>query len=278
MSKAPDRTRDNWRECLDDGLDYDDTSIDRNDRGSCLVPERARTMQTPILSPGARPNKINGMGSDGMKSRICFRDSMAVPTPQSSRIRISAESGSVEHQATAAIKEYFANLLHETSESGSSKPRISAESDSIERQATAAIKEYLANLLHETSESGSSDDESRSPPTSAAFHAKYRKSDPDLMTLHKFTGKMNGRTPIYVPVYKRDKRGKLFRLMESRLGRCEYLELEELREDEVEGGLKILEKPKSQVGLQSAEPKKPVGRRTLAGFALSETEMKGGWK
>lgn len=78
----------------------------------------------------------------------------------------------------------------------SSQSRICPEKLSSGRQSTTAPEEYLAKTVHSISEYEASDDTPLSPPASETFHAKYRKSSPDLMTLHMFTGKMNGKTPI----------------------------------------------------------------------------------
>lgn len=78
-----------------------------------------------------------------------------------------------------------------------------------------------------------------------------------------------------MPVYKRNNFGKLLKLMERWSGHWEYMELKKLTEEELDAGLKTLEKPKAEVVLQSSEPKKAVGRRKLADFSLRETKSNG---
>lgn len=91
-----------------------------------------------------------------------------------------------------------------------------------------------------------------------------------------FTGAINGKRPIYVPVYKRNDDGKLLKLVKSRSGYWEYTELKELTEGETAEGLKISKEPKAEVVLQSSESKKAAGHRTLADLILPETKPKGG--
>ena len=116
-----------------------------------------------------------------------------------------------------------------------------------------------------------------SDTASDVYHTRYRQSGPDLMTLHYPTGEMNGRRHVYLPVYRRDSDGKLLKLMRSNSQGWAYKELKIMTEEEVQGGLKKMVKPKAKVESQSKEPKKSVGRRTLADFGLSETSSKGGW-
>lgn len=112
---------------------------------------------------------------------------------------------------------------------------------------------------------------------SDVYHTRYRQSGPDLMTLHVPTGEMNGKRHVYVPVYQRNKDGKLLKLVRSTSRGWAYKELKMMTEEEVQGGLKKMVKPKAKVKSQSVEPKKSVGRRTLADFGLAETSSKGGW-
>ena len=112
---------------------------------------------------------------------------------------------------------------------------------------------------------------------SDVYRTRYRQSGPDLMTLHYPTGEMNGKRHVYLPVYQRDKDGKLLKLVRSKSRGWAYRELKIMTEEEVQGGLKKMVKPKAEVESQSVEPKKSAGRRTLADFGLAETSSKGGW-
>lgn len=138
-------------------------------------------------------------------------------------------------------------------------------------QSSTASKEDSDNMAMDTSNYETSD------TAPDVYHTRYRKSGPDLMTLHIPTGKMNGKRHVYLPVYQRDSGGKLLKLMESKSGSWAYKELKMMTEEEVQGGLKKMVKPKAEVVSQNAEPRKSVGRRTLADFSLPETEAKGGW-
>ena len=123
---------------------------------------------------------------------------------------------------------------------------------SVGRRTRTASEEHLANMLLGVSDYGPSDDKH---PT---YYAKYRKSSPNFMTLHMFTGQMNGNRPKYVPVYRRNSRGKLLKLRGIGPRGGEYKELSDLLVGEVAGGLKILEEPKTEVVLQTLEPEKAV--------------------
>ena len=155
--------------------------------------------------------------------------------------------------------------------SQSSASHIGPEGLSGAYQSSTASKEDSDNMAMDTSDYETSD------TAPDVYHTRYRKSGPDLMTLHIPTGRMNGKRHVYLPVYQRDSGGKLLKLMESRSGGWAYKELKMMTEEEVQGGLKKMVKPKAEVVLQEAEPRKSVGRRTLADFSLPETEAKGGW-
>ena len=236
MSEAIDGTmntsEDNLNDSFTDVLDPDRTSTNGEITDLYHLRKKAKVAHGPSSSFEASSNKTDSADSNTLNSSICSND----------------------HNA--------ANILQ------SSQSRICPEKLSSGRQSTTAPEEYLAKTVHSISEYEASDDELLSPPASETFHAKYRKSSPDLMTLHMFTGKMNGKTPIYVPVYKRNSFGKLLKLMERWSGHWEYMELKKLTEEELDAGLKTLEKPKAEVVLQSSEPKIAVGRRKLADFSL----------
>ena len=134
------------------------------------------------------------------------------------------------------------------------KSRISAESFPDGGQATFAPNEQSANMTHNTSNHEDSDSDSRSLPALRMTHFKYRNSGPSLMTLHMFTGEVKGTRAVYVPVYKRNSLGKLLKLVEISNGRWRYIEWGVLQPEEIEGGLKILEKPKSSAFSRPSHP------------------------
>ena len=155
--------------------------------------------------------------------------------------------------------------------SQSSASHIGPEGFSGAYQTSTASKEESDNTIMDNSDYETSD------TAPDVYHTRYRKSGPDLMTLHIPTGEMNGKRYVYMPVYQRDSGGKLLKLMESESGSCAYEELKMMTEEEVQGGLKKMVKPKAEVVLQNVKPKESVGRRTLADFSLPETSAKGGW-
>ena len=158
----------------------------------------------------------------------------------------------------------------------SSPSQVYSEEDSAELQTITAPEENSVEKGRSISCYGTSDDESPSPPALATVPSRYRNSGPHLRTIHMFTGAINGKRPIYVPVYKRNDDGKLLKLVKSRSGYWEYTELKELTEGETAEGLKISKEPKAEVVLQSSESKKAAGHRTLADLILPETKPKGG--
>ena len=155
--------------------------------------------------------------------------------------------------------------------SQSSASHIGLEELSGAYQPGTASKEDFDDMATDYS------DYEASETASDVYHTRYRQSGPDLMTLHVPTGEMNGKRHVYLPVYQRDSDGKLLKLMRSRSGGWAYKELKMMTEEEVQGGLKKMVKPKAKVVSPSAEPKKSVARRTLADFSLPETNPKGGW-
>ncbi|CAF9918186.1 MAG: hypothetical protein ALECFALPRED_000582 [Alectoria fallacina] len=229
-------------------LNPEDTSNNNDESGLYHLHKKTKVMHAPVSSLNASSNNTNSVDSTLANSSIYSRDSKSAKILQSSRAGICPEKHSARHQNNSVPKEYSAKMLY-------------------------GFSDY-----------GTSDDESPNPSASVTYHARYRSWGPNLMTLHKFTGKMRGKTPIYVPVYKRNNDGKLLKLVNSWSGRWEYIELktlteeegEEEEEEEGEGeeGLKIF---KARVVLESPETKKAVGCRTLADFGLPETKRQGGW-
>ena len=229
---------------LSDVLDPDDDTFTKDDKeGEYHASKKAKMTHDEILSSEASSNNTSNANSDTVSNSIHSSDSRDANIPQSSYSSTSPEKGSSGHQIATAPEAHSA-------------------------QTPQGLSDYYKT----------SDNESPSPPTSAKSHAKYRKSGPSLMTLHMFTGGFRGKRPAYVPVYKRDSDGKLFKLVKDWSGRWEYTELDQLTEQEAEEGLKLLEEPKAEVKLQESEPEKTVGRRrTLADFGLPETKPQGGW-
>ncbi|KAL9134749.1 MAG: hypothetical protein Q9175_004072 [Cornicularia normoerica] len=246
MSEAPDGTI-NTSECdLNRGLnelDPNNTPTDGDQPGFEHLHKKAEVTH-PLISyfeKSSNGSNSNSADSDISNSSSCSNESNTAKILQSSRSCMCPEELSAGRQTTTVPREYSGKMVQE-------------------------------NSIYETS-----DEESPSPPASEIFPARYRQTGPDLMTLHMFTGEMNGKRPIYVPVYKRDNGGKLLKLMKSWSGRWGYMEPKELMGEEVDEGMKILEEPEAEVVMQSSEPKKAVGRRTLADFGLPETNPNGGW-
>lgn len=157
-----------------------------------------------------------------------------------------------------------------------SRYRTYRELFSYGRRGTAESKGYSTDMLRGISYYAAFEDGLPSSPEPEPFYARYRKSGPDLITLHIFTGETKGKTPIYVPVYKRDEIGQLFKLMGKRSGHWEYMELKRLSEEEIEGGLKLWKNPKEERELKTSGINNAVGRRTPADLRLRETQLKGG--
>ena len=154
--------------------------------------------------------------------------------------------------------------------SQSSASHMDLEGLSDANQPSTASKEDFDDMATDYSDYETSD------TTSDVHRTRYRQSGPGLMTLHVPTGEMNGKRHVYLPVYQRDSSGKLLKLMRSKSRDWAYKELKIMTEEEVQGGLKKMVKPKTEAVLQSVEPKKSVGRRTLADFSLPETNSEGG--
>ena len=100
-------------------------------------------------------------------------------------------------------------------------------------------EESSINMLHGTSDYADSTESENS-------YSKFRQNGEDLMTRHMFSGRMNGKRPVYIPIYKRNKFGYLFRLKKNKKGVWEYKELEKLSESELQGRLKLFEDPKAK--------------------------------
>ena len=137
----------------------------------------------------------------------------------------------------------------------SSQSRTYPEKLSPGGHITTKPEKYPTNMLHGISDYAASRDELPSSPASEPVYYKYRKSGPDFETIHMFTGKVNGNTPVYVPVYARDTSGKLLKLTQGSAGRWGYEELVRLSEQEIDGGLKILKRPKAHAVPQSSKNK-----------------------
>ena len=160
-----------------------------------------------------------------------------------------------------------------------SRYRMCRELFSYEGGDITEPEEYSTNMLRGISAYAASGDEPSSLPEPEPLYSKFRQSGPDLITLHMFTGRTKGETPIYVPVYKRNDFGQLLKLVRRSTGpsgRWEYVELRKLSEEEIEAGLKLWEDPKPEKVSKTPETKKAVGRRTLAALGLPETQSKGG--
>ena len=227
---------------LDNVSDSNNMSPNGDELSSYHLDKKAKVTHARISSFEASSNNTSSADSDMMNSSMCSSDFEAAKILQSLQSSMCPEEASVGRQISTPPNEHFPKMLD-------------------------GISEY-----------GTSVDDSPSPPASVAFHARYRNSDPSLMTLHIFTGQMNGNKPVYVPVYKRSDSGKLLKLLKNWSGRWEYIEPENWEEEEEEAEeLEIFEKPKAEVVLQSSALKKTVGRRTLADFGLPETKKTGGW-
>lgn len=157
-----------------------------------------------------------------------------------------------------------------------SRYRMCRELFSYGRRGTTEPNGYSTDMLRGISGYAASEDEPPSSPEPEPFYARYRNTGPDLITLHIFTGKTKGETPIYVPVYKRDDIGHLLKLVRKGSGHWEYVELKRLSEEEIEGELKLWKNPKGEMELKTSGIKKAEVRRTSADLRLRETQSKGG--
>ncbi len=207
------------------------------------------------------------------------KNAMLIPTPTSPVDSSSYRINNDGSKSTSLESSIYSYDSMEANASGSPQSRMFPERLSADHQALYAPEEDLSNITSSISDyeisDDISDDESHSTPAPETYHAKYRKSGPDLMTLHMFTGTFTGNRPRYVPVYKRDESGKLMKLGEDGSGHWGYTKVVVLSEDEIAGGLKKKSKPEAV--LQTSGTEKAVGRRTLADFGLPETDPKGGW-
>lgn len=112
-------------------------------------------------------------------------------------------------------------------------------------------------MLHDTSDYAESEVYPPISYESENTYSRFRQNGADLMTRHMFSGKMNGKRPIYVPIYKRDKYGYLHRLKRNGKGLWEYVELEKLSESETRARLKLFVEPKTKKGYSKLEDSKP---------------------
>ena len=230
---------------LNSVLDTDIISTNGDEPGSHRLHEKSRTMHTPNSPVEAPSDNNNDDDDDDLNSD-----------------KLNVSNYSDDHKETKYLQ--------------SSQSRTYPEKLSPGGHITTKSEEYLTNMLPGISDYVASRDEFPSSPTSEPVYYKYRKSGPDLTTLHMFTGMVNGNTPVYVPVYKRNTSGKLLKLMKDLAGRWGYQELSRLSEEEIEGGLKILKKPKAYAVPQSSKIEESGGRRTLADFGPPDTNSKGG--
>ena len=137
---------------------------------------------------------------------------------------------------------------------------------SDEVPSASETKGNSVDMLQGTSDYADSEDSAPFPPKTKTTHSKFRQCGTDLMTRHMFSGRMNGKRPIYVPMYKRNKFGYLFRLKRNDKGRWEYKEVEKLTESESQARLKRFEDPKAKEGHSKLEDsKRPKTDRGAAG-------------
>ena len=116
-------------------------------------------------------------------------------------------------------------------------------------------EESSINMVRGTSDYADSGDKPPTSPESENSYSKFRQNG-DLMTRHMFSGKMNGKRPVYIPIYKRDKSGHLFRLKKNKKGVWEYVKLEKLSASERQESLKLFEDPKAKKGYPKLEDSK----------------------
>ena len=228
-------------------LESDDMSTNDDELDSCHLHKKAKLMHTST-SPVEAPSDKNNIDNTDLYSN---------------RMSSSNYSDNCEQAE---------NL--QPSPSGTYPDEFSAG-----RQNITEPEDFLINMLRGISDYAGSEDESTSSPESEPFYSNFRNSGPDLITLHMYTGIVDGKTPVYAPVYKRNEVGRLLKLVQDYSGRWEYVELEKLSEEEVEGRLKLLVKPvkpKAETVSKSSETKKALRRRALADFGLPETQSKGG--
>ena len=234
----------------------------------------------------AAENKINTLEDDLKENLDSIADNTSMKSEHSD-FRHLDKATKVQHP-TSAFKESLNNSINSADPdlldsstysddsvaanvSQSSASHIGPEELSDAYQPSTASKEDFDDMATDYSDYETSDN------TSDVYRTRYRQSGPDLMTLHYPTGEMNGKRHVYLPVYQRDSGGKLLKLMRSKSRGWAYKELKIMTEEEVQGGLKKMVKPKAKVESQNVEPKKSVGRRTLADLGLAETNSKGGW-
>ena len=206
--------------------------------------------QSTNISKDDLNSGLNSVQNTGSTSHIRYKpgsfhldkkaDMMLTPTPP---VKASSEKQGMEASdwSSSSIdldSPKAANILQFFNS------RISAERFPDGGQAIFGPNEDSASMVHNTSDHEASDSESQSHPALRTSHAKYRNSGSSLMTLHMFTGEMKGTRAVYVPVYKRNSFGKLLKLVQDLNGKWKYIEWEQLLEEEIDGGLQILEEPK----------------------------------
>ena len=174
-----------------------------------VLHKKARLVHARASSGEASLNNISNADADTMNSSTAHSsDSKAPENLQSSRVGSHLKAGSVTHTLS---------------------------------------EEYVAEGLHDVSKDAPPNDKGRKPSASTTYYARYRQTSADLMTRHMFSGKKVGKRVLYYPVYKRNRHGKLLKLKEIRSRHWNYVELSELSEEEIEGGLKLMEEPETDV-------------------------------
>ena len=245
---------------------FENMSVNSDEPRLYHLDKKVKVKHASVLSLDTYSNNTNSADSHMTNSSIYSKDLKAGDTSQ---LSISSKKHSAEILQSSQSSMFPEKHPAKVSQS----PRSSMTPENYLAGPTTSPKEYSAETLADSSDHWLSEDESPGPPESETFHAPYRNSGPDLMTLHIFTGEMNGEKPIYVPVYRRNNRGKLFKLVQIQSGDWKYLKMKKLTDEEAEG----LELSKAEVVVQSSKPKKAGGCRTLADFGLPETKRQGGW-
>ena len=236
----------------------------------------------------AAENKINTLENDlkGNVDSIADLDNTSMNSEQSDFGHLDKTTKAVQHPISAfedslnnSIKSADPDVLDSSTYADDSVVANVSQSSASHIDPEEISGAYQPTASKEDSDDMATDysDYETSNTASDVYRTRYRQSGPDLMTLHVPTGEMNGKRHVYLPMYQRDSGGKLLKLMRSNSKGWAYMELKIMTEEEVQGGLKKMVKPKVEVGSQSVKSKKSVGRRTLADFGLQETSSKGGW-
>ena len=116
--------------------------------------------------------------------------------------------------------------------------------------------ESLINMLCRTSDYAEPDDFPLMSYETENTYSQFRQNGPDLMTRHMFSGRMKGKRPVYVPIYKRNNDGYLTKLKMNHKGRWGYVKVHKLSEDESEAGLELFVEPETKKGYPELEDSK----------------------